>query len=891
MLCGHAALIADLAICNPSAVPGDVNSDHSSNYVANSSKDSYGALVSACTDGVLCVWSRGSGHCRRRRKLAPWVGHPSVIRTLPSNNRYVCIGCSFSASLSLMQQQAVGSVEEVLVDRHSQDKKPPKCAVVIVDTYTLAITQTVLHGSLVIGLPIFMTILSSSEDREKQSVILADSNGRLQSIPISPQFAREDGSGLHKNDSRPRTTVFTEGVGGSVSNFSCDARGNVIAFLSHDRCIFQLVDTGAVIGDLYFASDFSSEGANDELHVTGGAFLGGTHEGGALLHEVNTEKAFAEHFILWSSKGFSVVYLILYLNSVFQCRPLCSIPAAACPNDTNMTFRFIELNHILLRAESYCFHSEEPFQWKSCITVWSLPRNKCDSDKSFHQCKMLGRDASSTEWGQIPDFPPLHKMKGHSGKACKSDSSHSDIHITKDTNKIHSDEGSYGIAESRGIVTSSMVVSENLYAPHAVVYGHLNGEIEVVRFDVVHLPDSQCKNGVNSEVIRQYFCGHTGAVICLASHWMLGSDKQQNYHHVLISGSMDCTVRLWDLNAGTPLSVMHQHVAPVRQIILAPIGTEHPWSDCFLSIGDDTCVALASLQTRRVERMFPGHPSNPVGVIWDGTRGYISCLCRSHSGASDANDVLYIWDIKTGCRERVLCGTASHSMYEHFCKGVSKNSMVDYACNGNTSASSLLIPISEDVGFSRSPLKSLEKRRGLVNGIPSSTKMIEPDASKALSKNESLPRLSESNLRFLENIKQSINCSCPFPGVATLSFDLTLLMLSLQRDDFCGGSGGKHGKIRQATDIGDSNSATDMHKMLSNSAAESDFIRSCEEHIIRFSLSFLHCWDIDNELDQLLINDMKLWKPENFIVSSGLHGDRGALTLTFPGIKAVLEVL
>lgn len=856
MLCGHAAPIADLAICNPSAVPGDVNTDYSSNFVANSVTDSCDALVSACTDGVLCVWSRGSGHCRRRRKLAPWVGHPSVIRTLPSNARYVCIGCSFSASPNLVKQQAVDSVEEHLEDRNSHQKKPPKCAVVIVDTYTLAIVQTVHHGNLAFGLPIFMTIFLSSEDIEKQLVILADSHGTLQSIPILPRSVGEDGSGTHKNDSQPKMTVLAEAVGEGVPVVSCDARGNIIVFLSRDRCIFQLVDTGEIIGDLYFASDFSSQGASDKLHVVGGAFLGVSHKG-TLSHEVNADKIFEEHFILWSSKGFSIVYLVSYLNNVFQCKPLCWIPAASHPDDMDMVFRFVQFNNILLRAESYCIHSEEPLQWKSCITMWLMPRNKGDSVKSFYQCKMLGRDASPINVIRFPDFLPLHEMKDHSGKACKSDPAQSDIFTTKDMNKIQSEDRNCDVAQGRGIVSSSMVISENLYAPYAVAYGHLNGEIEVVRFDVVHLLDSQRVNGVNSEVIKQYFCGHTSSVICLASHWMLGSAKEWNYHHVLISGSMDCTVRIWDLDAGTPLSVMHQHIAPVRQIILPPTETEHPWSDCFLSVGDDACVALASLQTLRVERMFPGHPTNPMRVVWDGTRGYIACLCRSYSGASDADDVLYIWDIKMGSRERVLRGSASHSMYEHFCKGISKNSTADSAYNGNTSASSLLIPISEDGGHSKSPSKSLEKRRGLVKGIPSSTKINELGASKALAMKENLARLSEPSPQFLENIKYSIKCSCPFPGVATLNFDLTLLMLPFQSD----------------------------------SAAESDFIRSCEENMIRFSLSFLHCWDVDNELDQLLINDMKLKKPENFIVSSGLPGDKGALTLTLPGLSAVLEVL
>ncbi|KAK3227903.1 hypothetical protein Dsin_007765 [Dipteronia sinensis] len=55
-------------------------------------------------------------------------------------------------------------------------------------------------------------------------------------------------------------------------------------------------------------------------------------------------------------------------------------------------------------------------------------------------------------------------------------------------------------------------------------------------------------------------------------------------------------------------------------------------------------------------------------------------------------------------------------------------------------------------------------------------------------------------------------------------------------------------------------------------------------------MSFLHLWSVDSELDKLLISDMKLKRPENFIVASGLQGEKGSLTLTFPGVKAILEL-
>ena len=69
-----------------------------------------------------------------------------------------------------------------------------------------------------------------------------------------------------------------------------------------------------------------------------------------------------------------------------------------------------------------------------------------------------------------------------------------------------------------------------------------------------------------------------------------------------------------------------------------------------------------------------------------------------------------------------------------------------------------------------------------------------------------------------------------------------------------------------------------------------EWVRSLEGCLLQFSLSFLHLWNVDNELDNLLITEMKLKRPDSFIVSSGILGDRGSMTLTFPG-SSTLEVL
>ncbi|KAE8720719.1 Transducin/WD40 repeat-like superfamily protein isoform 2 [Hibiscus syriacus] len=227
---------------------------------------------------------------------------------------------------------------------------------------------------------------------------------------------------------------------------------------------------------------------------------------------------------------------------------------------------------------------------------------------------------------------------------------------------------------------------------------------------------------------------------------------------------------LKNLDSGNLITVMHQHVGPVRQIILPPARTERPWSDCFLSIGEDSCVTLSSLETLRVERMFPRHPDYPAKVVWDGARGYIACLCRDHSRISDAIDVLYIWDVKTGCRERVLHGTASHSMFDHFCKEISATSISGSSLSGNTLVSSLLLPIHEDRTLTHYKLNNSENGATLSKMTGSSTLL----ANNNKVNSGKGPYVSRTR-------KQPIKCFCPYPGIATLSFDLAALIDPFQK--------------------------------------------------------------------------------------------------------------
>lgn len=884
MLCGHAAPIAELDICNPVVVSEGDNKDPSSNEKSNSSSDAYGALISACSDGVMCVWSRGSGHCRRRRKLPPRMGSPSMVRTLRSKPRYVCIACcSVDAVHLLSDHNSVdfGELGDVSVEKELQNKKGPKCAVVIVDTYTLAVAQTVFQGNLSIGSLKFMALVSSTNENERDYVVVSDSHGRLQTLSIasSVQEEREGGAGLPKSSSQLDMGVWAEGISEGGQVISIATCGNIIAFVLKRHCIFRLLDSGTTVGDISCEENFLyKDGDSTQSHLAGCMFLN-NEDASDMLNAEESCEIHEKQFAVWNNRGGLIMYFISYLKDIFTCKLIYEIPITSHPHNLRLSTSFTQLNHYVLRIESLCIDAEEPLHWKPLVTLYSQCQKHDNEGNLCFTFRMHGPGSSFVDWTRCSSS--IYETEGPAGTESELCSRQFALTSSEGVNIKRTENGNQSVFSKQHVVSSSMVIAETFVAPYAIVYGFVGGEIEVVRFDLLEGLGSHGGSPhhmINSPLSRQKFSGHTGAVLCLAAHHMIGTSKGWRFNKVLVSGSMDCTVRIWDLDTGTIITVMHQHVAPVRQIILPPVRTEHPWSDCFLSVGEDLSVVLVSFETLRVERMFPGHPNYPAKVVWDGARGYIACLCPNQLGTSDVNDILYLWDVKTGARERVIRGTASHSMFDHFCKGISKSSSSDTIMNGNTSVSSLLFAIIEDGSSSNSHAKN----SGNSDSLPGS--LVEPHTSQA--------RIIS------QNGKCAIKCSCPFPGVAALSFDLSSLLRHYQKHDpmASGKSTPSSNKVRQqVTETSTPHHDSPKHDFdvdgtSNDTLSELEWTMSPEECLIHFSLSFLHLWDVDPELDYLLLTDMKLKRPEKFIVSSGLQGDKGSLTLAFPNLSAILEV-
>lgn len=925
MLCGHTAAIADLAICTPVAAQGD---DELRSSIVRSSVSSacYASLLSACIDGVLCVWSRGSGNCRRRRKLPPWAGTPCMVSSLPMSRRYVCISCySADSPVYSSSSHAAGPLEgydrdETGVEREIHHRKASKCAVVIVDSYTLTIVRTVFRGGLSIGSLESMRIVPDLTNGRQDVVAIADALGKVQLMDLPTEYDQE-GEGEVGGQKRSSSEAVTLALRGS----SLD-EANAVSVAPHGTFLVLIYATHFIIkslldGDIVEKTDLGNSSLCTEdpfgAHLSGCTFFQ-NEKHATILESKDAGEGDANIFTVWSTNGAAVVFLVKHYVSGFSLKRLCEIPASSYPFNVNAHLRFCQFSSYLVRIESIPFDVSGSLLWRPQVTIWAISQQPhLHSDGSGEVQRQLETEPSSDS---VCPYLGLRLGVGF----FPNDNfgwwaSYSNVELSLGAN-INSKEGgftgsslqndigavSYDMQNKR-FVSSSMVLPEDFRAPFTVVYGFYSGEIEVIRlgnvFSNLNLADAPVSPNISMYTCERSFSGHTGAVLCLAAHKMVEASNNHSALHVLISGGLDGTVRIWDLDAGHTILVMHHHTAPVRQLILPPPWTYHPWSDCFLSVGEDDCVALSSLETLHVERMFPGHPCCPSLVAWDSARGYIACLCRNLPSRSDDVNYLYIWDVKTGARDRILRGTASLSMFNHFCMGINLRANTDNTMSGITSAPSLLLSLNEDTKNPKTFRTSLHKAT-----LPSSSDgqrgIKDPTESHGPLANDSRVVTSDfiddvtgksskqvSAQGFGLNKKYPIKCTCPFPGILALEFDLLMLMSLCQTNWHSSKTNDDQVSVKfseqEAKKSKSSQKASDDGTVIQTEGHPREKLQ--EESLLRFSLSLLHLWDIDHEVDKLLVDEMNLCKPASF-VASGVLGDRGSLTLIFPALHGSLQV-
>lgn len=137
------------------------------------------------------------------------------------------------------------------------------------------------------------------------------------------------------------------------------------------------------------------------------------------------------------------------------------------------------------------------------------------------------------------------------------------------------------------------------------------------------------------------FVGHSGPVYSTS---IMLDDKY------MVSGSHDCTIRLWSLLSRQCLVVYQTHQMPVWSVRFSPLGYH------FASASNDRTACVFDMRQHTPVRIFAGHLADVTAVEWHPNCLYIA------TGSSDCQ--LRIWSVETGECERAMftCESAVRSL-------------------------------------------------------------------------------------------------------------------------------------------------------------------------------------------------------------------------------------
>ena len=152
-------------------------------------------------------------------------------------------------------------------------------------------------------------------------------------------------------------------------------------------------------------------------------------------------------------------------------------------------------------------------------------------------------------------------------------------------------------------------------------------------------PNGPAQDDADSPYFVRVFTGHIHSVRAIAA-----------YGDTLVSGSYDCTVRVWKISTGETLHRLQGHAQKVYSVVL-----DHERNRC-ISGSMDNMVKVWSLDTGTVLHNLEGH-SSLVGLL---------DLQRNYLVSAAADSTLRIWDPENGqCKSILSAHTGAITCFQH----------------------------------------------------------------------------------------------------------------------------------------------------------------------------------------------------------------------------------
>ncbi|XP_038646492.1 WD repeat-containing protein 7 isoform X5 [Scyliorhinus canicula] len=139
--------------------------------------------------------------------------------------------------------------------------------------------------------------------------------------------------------------------------------------------------------------------------------------------------------------------------------------------------------------------------------------------------------------------------------------------------------------------------------------------------------------------------GHRSKVTCLLYPHQVSTRYDQRY---LVSGGVDFSVIIWDINSGEMKHIFCVHGGEITQLVVPPENCSSRVQYCICSVASDHSVGLLSLRDKKCIMLASRHLF-PIQIIkWRPSDDYLVVGCSDGS--------VYVWQMDTGALDRCVMG-------------------------------------------------------------------------------------------------------------------------------------------------------------------------------------------------------------------------------------------
>ncbi|CAF3707336.1 unnamed protein product [Rotaria socialis] len=153
----------------------------------------------------------------------------------------------------------------------------------------------------------------------------------------------------------------------------------------------------------------------------------------------------------------------------------------------------------------------------------------------------------------------------------------------------------------------------------------------------------------------QTLVGHNQTITCLI-HPHSEYSRYDIKH--LVSGSIDHSIRLWDLENSTQLHMFTVHSGSILMFHIPPPMLNVKVQYCVCSVANDHSVSLISLKERRLILLANRQSFPVVGLRWRINDDFLLIKCSDGS--------LFVWHIETGNLDRIEQGIVADELFDWY---------------------------------------------------------------------------------------------------------------------------------------------------------------------------------------------------------------------------------